>query len=193
MSDTIRVPMQGARSDGLCAVWPIGAQGQISIRCEHSADFREKLRGVIGLDVPAPLGSAQGDAGALLWMAQDELLFLCPYDEVAGIMAELSKVFEGWFIAITDVSDARAFIAIEGPHLRDVLAKLTPADMAADALTPGMIRRTRLAQVAAGIWLQSDSAAQVFCFRSVADYAFKLLTLAAEPGGEVGFHAAQPV
>ncbi|MDO6583893.1 sarcosine oxidase subunit gamma family protein [Salipiger sp. 1_MG-2023] len=193
MSDTIRVPMQGARSEGLCAVWPIGAQGQISIRCEHSADFRETLRGAIGLEVPAPLGSAQGETGALLWMAQDELLLLCPYDKVAETMAELTKVFDGWFIAITDVSDARAFIAVKGPQLRDVLAKLTPADMAAHALTPGTIRRTRLAQVAAGIWLQSETTAQVFCFRSVAEYAFKALTLAAEPGGEVGFHIAQPV
>ncbi len=189
MSELISAPLAGASFDGLCTIRALPAPGQILIRYEDSADFREKLRDVLGLCVPEPLRSDINGGEALLWMAPDELLFLCPHDMVGDRLARLNAVFEVWFITITDVSDARAFFDIEGPQLRDVLAKLTPADMAPDAFTPGTVRRSKLAQVAAGYWLRSETAAQVFCYRSVADYAFKVLSLAAAPGGEVGFHS----
>jgi sarcosine oxidase subunit gamma len=70
--------------------------------------------------------------------------------------------------------------------LRDVLAKITPADMA--ALAPGEMRRTRLQQVPAAIWFESETEARVVCFRSVAQYVFDLLALSAQEGGAVGYH-----
>lgn len=187
MSD-VMAPMQGARSEGLVTVEAMPPQGQITLRCELSDDFRWKLGETLGFATPDPLRATTDGDRALLWMSPDELLLLCPYDAVPGLMAQLNKTFDGWYIAITDVSDARAQFRVSGPHLRDVLAKVTPADMAPDALTPGMVRRSRLAQVAAGYWLCDAETMQVFVFRSVGAYAFDVLTLAAEPGGEVGFH-----
>lgn len=189
MSD-VMAPMAGARSDGLISVEALPPQGQISLRCEVSDDYRAKLGDVLGLALPEPLSATREGDRALLWMAHDELLLLLPYDAVPEMLERLASTFEGWFIAITDVSDARAQFRLSGPHLRDVLSKVTPADMSPDAFTPGMVRRSRLAQVAAGYWLQSATEAQVFVFRSVGDYAFRVLSLAAEPGGEVLFHEA---
>ena len=70
--------------------------------------------------------------------------------------------------------------------IREVLAKLSPADMRISALPVGRVRRTRLAQVPAAFWFTDDSEAVVICFRSVADYVFGLLSTAAQPGSEVG-------
>ncbi len=189
MSD-VMAPMADARSGGLISVEALPPQGQISLRCELSDDYRTKLGALLGLELPEPLGATREGDRALLWMARDELLLLLPYEQVPEMLERLGSTFEGWFIAITDVSDARAQFRLSGPHLRDVLAKVTPADMSPDAFTPGMVRRSRLAQVAAGYWLQSDAEAQIFVFRSVGEYAFQVLSLAAEPGGEVSYHEA---
>ncbi|EIE52780.1 sarcosine oxidase gamma subunit family protein [Citreicella sp. 357] len=181
-------PMQGARSEGVVTVEALPAQGQITLRCDLSDDFRWKLGETLGFAVPEPLGATSDGDRALLWMSPDELLLLCPYDAVPTLMAQLGQVFDGWFIAIADVSDARAQFRITGGHLRDVLAKLTPVDMAPQAFVPGMVRRSRLAQVAAGYWMRDADTMQIFVFRSVAEYAFGVMTLAAGAGGEVGFH-----
>ena len=192
MSD-VMAPMAGARSEGLISIEALPPQGQISLRCEVSDDYRTKLGEVLGLGLPEPLSAVEEGDRALLWMAPDELLLLLPYDAVPEMLARLNTTFEGWFIAITDVSDARAQFRLRGPHLRDVLSKVTPADISPDAFTPGMVRRSRLAQVAAGYWLRSASEAQVFVFRSVADYAFQVLSLAAGPGGEVHHHTREAI
>jgi sarcosine oxidase subunit gamma len=87
-----------------------------------------------------------------------------------------------------NVSDARAMFSLTGEAgpLKDVLAKVTPADMA--ALAPGEMRRTRLQQVPAAIWFESGTEARVVCFRSVARYVFDVLALSAKDGGAVGYH-----
>jgi len=75
---------------------------------------------------------------------------------------------------------------LDEARAREVIAKLCPVDMGADAFAPGDFRRTRMAQIAAAVWMPSEEAAQIICFRSVAEYTFNLLKDAAEPGGEVG-------
>ena len=68
-----------------------------------------------------------------------------------------------------------------------MIAKLAPVDMARDAFAPGELRRTRFAQVAAAFWMADESTAQVFCFRSVGQYMFDLLKIAAAPGSKPGY------
>ncbi|MCR8547692.1 sarcosine oxidase subunit gamma [Salipiger sp. P9] len=187
MSD-VMAPLDGARFDGLVTVEALPAQGQITLRCEVSDDYRAKLSGLLGLAFPEPRKAVSDGDRALLWMSPDELLLLLPYDEVPEMLARLEETFPNWILLAVDVSDARAHFRLSGAPLRDVLSKLVPADMAPGAFVPGDVKRSKLAQVAAGIWLRGPEEAQLFCFRSVADYAFRVLATAAEPGGEVGFH-----
>jgi sarcosine oxidase subunit gamma len=49
-----------------------------------------------------------------------------------------------------------------------------------------MFRRSRLAQVPAAFWMPDAETFQIVCFRSVARYMFDLLSIAAQPGSEVG-------
>ncbi|MGR3376230.1 sarcosine oxidase subunit gamma [Salipiger abyssi] len=186
----VMAPMQGAHSDGLVEIEALPPLGQIALRCEFSDDYRAKLTGLLGLGFPEPLKTTAEGERALLWMSPDELLLLLPYDEVPDMLARLEETFPNWILLAADVSDMRAHFRLRGPHLRDVLSKITPADMAPEAFAPGDVRRSRLAQVAAGYWLRGPEEAQVFVFRSVADYAFRVMSVAAEPGGEVGFHPA---
>ena len=100
-------------------------------------------------------------------------------------MEKIQSGLEGAHALVADVSDARSVFTVAGMGAREVLAKLTPADVSPDAFGAGMVRRSRLAQVPAAFWLQDDDT--IICFRSVAGYVLDLLSSAAAPGGEVKY------
>ena len=67
-----------------------------------------------------------------------------------------------------------------------MVAKLAPVDLAPGEFEPGQFRRTRLAQVPAALWMPEEDRIRLVVFRSVARYVFDLLSVAAQPGSEVG-------
>jgi len=189
MSEPV-LPLGGAVFEGLIEIREMGPQGMVTLRGDmESEDMRAAASEVIGVPMPEMRGVNSADDRSLLWMSPDELLVLLPYRQAAGLVADLTGALSGHHTLALDVSDARALFRLRGSQLRDVLAKVTPIDTARDALPEWELRRTRFAQVAAGVWLTDPSTAQVFCFRSVAGYVFELLRTVADPDSAVGFHA----
>lgn len=186
MSDAIS-PLDGAKYDGFVTVQALGLQGMITLRGDLGSEaVQDAVRQATGADVPGQRKIAMsGDTGAA-WMSPDELLLLVPYAEVADRIAALDTALAGSHSLAVNVSDARAFFRVEGPGVREVIAKLCPVDMRREAFAPGDFRRTRMAQIPAAFWMPSEDSAQIICFRSVGEYAFNLLRDAAEPGSEVG-------
>lgn len=172
-------------------VQALGPQGMVSLRANIGHDRTlAALKGVMGLDAPERRGVVTGPEGAVAWMAPDEWLIVCAHDRAAEVAAGFTaKLHDRHHLAV-DLSAARAMFEVTGPGgaVRDVLAALTPADMARGALAPLEMRRTRMAQVAAAIWFEEEDRARVICFRSVAGYVEGLLRAAAEEGSVVGFH-----
>lgn len=177
----------GAAFEGLVRIEDAGLRGMITVRGDLSSTaLKEAVTSVAGVGFPDRRGAnCVGDRG-LLWMSPDELLVLVPYDEAGTVVATLSQVLKGKHHLVADVSDARCLFLISSDRAREVLAKLTPADLHPDAFGPGELRRTRLAQVAAAFWMRDEKTLELVCFRSVADYVFELLKTAARPGSEVG-------
>ncbi len=165
----------------------LGPQGMITLRGNlASTKLRDVCTEITGQGLPGS-GRANVDGGTgLLWMSPDELLVLVPHDAVSGAIARIDAALSGQHYLAVDVSDARSVIAVDGPAAREVIAKLCPVDMSAEAFGPGTFRRTRMAQIAAAIWMEPDHALRVICFRSVDRYALDLLTTGAE-AGPVGF------
>lgn len=133
-----------------------------------------------GAEMPdAGYATLSGDA-AVLWMAPDELLVLCPRDEVGQVLGKTTSAMGDAHFLAADVSGARVGFSLAGEDavVREVLARLTPADMHPDSFKVGQVRRTRLSQVAGAIWMTAEGA-EVFVFRSVAGYVHDLLTNAA--------------
>ncbi|SNS76507.1 sarcosine oxidase subunit gamma [Antarctobacter heliothermus] len=188
MSDPV-LPLGSASFDGLVEVREIGPQGMITLRGDLSApEVIAAVTDLAGLEMPGLRGAnTAGDTG-LLWMSPDELLLLVPYRQAPAAVDRLTAALDGQHVLIVNVSDMRALFQLRGTQLRDVLAKLAPVDFAPEALPAGELRRTRFAQVAAGVWLLDDTTARVFCFRSVAGYMFSLLSTVADPDSQVGFH-----
>jgi sarcosine oxidase subunit gamma len=152
-----------------------------------SAALQKAACDLTGCDFPGKLGITGTSESGLCWMSPDELLILCTYAQAHAATAQLTEALKGTHHLVANVSDARAMLSLTGGAPREVLAKLSPADMSATALAPGTLRRSRLAQVPAAVWIDDTGSAYVICFRSVAQYVFDILKSAALPGSEVGF------
>lgn len=188
MSDAVSA-LKGQTFEGRVHVADAGLQGMITLRIDATDANAVSALGVAGFAMPSARG-AQGTlaGGGTLWMSPDEVLLLCPYDDVDDTVQRVQSHLSEHHALVADVSDARCVVRLTGENseLREVLAKLTPADMRADQFGVGTLRRTRLAQVPAAIWFEDENTAIVVAFRSVADYVFKLLSNAAS-GPEVGY------
>lgn len=175
----------GAVHEGAVTVRELTPRTMISVRGDLASEKMKKaVKEVSGVAVPGRLKAVFGAGTAALWMSPDELLLICPRDRQETAVAEAEKALAGSHHLVADVSDARAAFRLEGEgaHVREVLAKLSPADAHPEALPPGTVRRTRLAQVPAAFWMQDDNSAEVVAFRSVAAYVFGLLKTASAAG-----------
>lgn len=187
MSEIAVSALAGAEAQGLVTVREMGLQGMVSLRADLS-EATAAVKAVTGADMPGQRAVTAGQGTHVAWMSPDEVLILCDHAAADGIARDLGAALKDQHQLAVNVSDARAMFALSGEAgvLRDVLSKITPADLS--ALTPGEMRRTRLQQVAAAIWFETETEARVVCFRSVARYVFDLMALSAKPGGEVGYH-----
>lgn len=156
--------------------------GMVALRGDLAdAALRAAVEELTSAPVPGPLRIEGSTARGAAWMSPDELLLFVPRDEAAAAVVRLGEALAGTHHLAADVSDLRAAIRLEGEGWREVLAKLAPADLHPDAFGPGDFRRTRLGQVAAGIWPEGQGAC-VVCFRSVGDYTLALLRQSAADG-----------
>lgn len=178
-------PLMGAVSEGTITLRDTGPGGMVALRgaLDHPA-FCGPVEALAGCAIPDRWEVSGRNDRQLLWMAPDELLLLLPRQAAAEAARRLQGELDaaGTHALVLDVSDMRVRLSLSGPCLREALARLTPADMSPAAFSVGALRRTRIAQTAAAIWMVSDEEAQVFTFRSVADYAFRLLAGAAKNG-----------
>ncbi|VAW05223.1 Sarcosine oxidase gamma subunit [hydrothermal vent metagenome] len=187
MSDIVSA-LENASYEGFAKVEEAGLRGMITLRGNlASVKLKNTVKKITGVEVPRPGHANVAGESGLAWMSPDELLVLVPYEIVENALTVIDKALKGQHYLAVNVSDARAVFCLSGPGAREVIAKLCPMDMSAEAFKPGQFRRTRMAQIPAASWMGEDESLTIICFRSVADYVFNLLKNAAEPGSEVGY------
>ena len=182
MSEAVSA-LGGTVFDGAVRIEEAGLRGMVTLRGDlASARMKKAVKGVAGTAVPGPRQSLGDGTRGVLWMSPDELLVLVPHAEADAAAEALSRALTGEHHLAANVSDARATFRLEGDGIREVLARLTPADVHPASLAPGEVRRTRLAQVAVAFRFLSETEAELICFRSVAKYVFDALANAAGTG-----------
>lgn len=183
MSEAVTA-LNGTAYDGYVRIEDAGLCGMISLRGDLSdAKIAKACKDVTGQTIPKPRMIAGDLGGGIGWMSPDEALVLVPYAEAPAAATRMEIMLKTTHASVVELSDARAVFTLEGERVREVLAKLTPADIA--ALPVGELRRTRVAQVAGAIWLSNETTAHLICFRSVAEYMMGVLSRSAMPGSEV--------
>ena len=154
----------------------ISDRAMITVRGEFDkAPVRNAVMKATGASHPEKLKLSFADKTTVAWMSPDEILVLTPAEAGKDMVEALTKALAKHHALVQDVSDMRVIYRLEGPGARNVVARLTPADMSPRAFGPGDFRRTRLAQIAAGIWMRDDAAIGVMCFRALSAYAEEAL------------------
>lgn len=187
MSNAVSALNGAASPDGIAKVAEAPMQGMITLRGRLTdPQVKKAATDAAAADMPAQGMAHCVDNRGICWMSPDEVLVLCPYEDVASTIGNMQATLGGLHSLCVDVSDARAMFDLSGAHAREVLAKLVPVDLSPEQFTAGMFRRTRMAQVPAAFWLHDTDCFRIICFRSQAQYVFDLLTTAAQKGSTVG-------
>lgn len=185
MSNAVSALQGASFTDGIAHVQELGLCGMITLRGDlGDKKLIKAVKGIAGA-MPGQRAITMKEDNAAAWMSPDELLLMVPHDEAQTSIETLNNALKGSHFLCVNVSDARAVFEVSGPHARDVMAKLAPVDLAKDAFQMGQFRRSRLAQVPAAFWMNEQDAFTIVCFRSVAQYMFDLLSVAAQPGSEI--------
>ena len=181
--------LDGQVAPGEVTVRELGLRGMVTLRGDLSSrKLQNVCKKLTGVAFPKQGGVASDGDNGLAWMSPDEVLVMVPHARATAAVVEIEKALKGDHFMVVNVSDARAVFSVQGAFSREVIAKLAPADLHPDRFKEGMMRRTRLGQVAAAFWMVDDETFHVICFRSVAEYTFKLLAASAR-AGRVGFLA----
>ena len=169
-----------AQVSGLYQVEEVTQQGMVTLRGDlGNATLQTVCTDVTGMTFPKA-GEAQCEgASGLCWMSPDELLLLTPHADVETALDRVSKELAALHHLAVDVSDARARFRLQGPFVREGLARLMPIDFAPGQFEMPMFRRSRLAQVPAAIWMTQSDTFQLICFRSHRTYVRELLETSA--------------
>lgn len=165
-------------------------RGMITIRGDlNSQNLISAIREVVNIEVPTPgQFNISKKQTACLWMSPDELLILIDPEDVHSCVDTMQRALLGEHSLVSIVSDARAIFQIRGPDARDVLAKLTPANLSPSVFRTGNVRRSRIAQVAGAFWMVDIQTIELVCFRSTSGYMMGLLEQASRLGSEPKFH-----
>lgn len=189
MSEPVTALKKASYTAGIADVSELGPIGMITLRGDLASSAITKAAvAASGATMPEQRHCSQQGQHGLAWMSPDELLIMCPYEEVHARLADLQAKLARHHALAVNVSDARAMFRVQGAAAREVMAKLAPVDLHPDSFTPGMFRRSRLAQVPAAFWMPEEQMFQIVCFRSVAQYVFDVLKMAAQPGSKVGHY-----
>jgi len=176
--------------EGLVKVTKMPQRGMITLRGDLAAASIQDASTAIGdVSFPGQGGCTCVGERGVAWMSPDELLVMCPHAELAQNLTTMRATLEGTHHLLQDVSDARVIFRLEGEAGREVLAKLCPVDLSPAAFQPGHFRRTRMAQIACAFWMPHAASFELIVFSSVADYAWGVLTHAANPAAPVGHFA----
>lgn len=106
-----------------------------------------------GIDLPTtPKAASQGDL-TLVWSGPSQWLAL---SRQAGLARRLADQLRD-LAAITDQSDARAVLLLDGANVRDTLAKGCPIDLHPRSFSRGAAAVTAIAGIGAQLWQTPDS------------------------------------
>ncbi len=126
------------------------------------------------LGTPAPTernGVATAGAAVVLWTGPGRWLVIEP--ESRDLASLLEQHCPGDVAAVTDLGHARTGLRVEGPKVRDLLAKLSTLDVDPTVFPPATCAQTQFGQVGVLLYCRLRDGFDVFLPRSFAVSAFE--------------------
>lgn len=120
---------------------------QLNLRGDSSLDaFLNGVKTATGLDIPIQANrfTATGER-ACLWLGPNEWLITGPDGSEKDLATGIRAALAGQRAAVTDVSESRTVILIQGPRARDLLQKGVPIDLHPREFQSGHCAQTHIA------------------------------------------------
>ncbi|MFM9843671.1 MAG: sarcosine oxidase subunit gamma [Dongiaceae bacterium] len=120
---------------------------QINLRGDSgNPAFIDGVKTATGVDIPVQ-GNRVTVAGdrACLWLGPNEWLIVGPDGQGQQFIQALRVALTGQHAAVTDVSESRTSILVEGPRARDLLQKGVPLDLHPREFQTGHCAQTHIA------------------------------------------------
>lgn len=176
---TRKLPLAG-RHGGSSTVrlTPAAPASRIALRAP--ADSIGGLSHVLGLQVPTrPKTSGSANGRHALWIGPDEWLVIDENGaDLLGITASA-----GVLHSATDVSHRNTAVVVSGPGAEATISGGCPQDLSLEVFPVGACSRTLLGKVEIVLLRLDAETFRVEVWRSFSDYAFGLLSEAAEDAG----------
>jgi sarcosine oxidase subunit gamma len=190
--------------DGIASPGHLGISGETGITISPRHDLAlayvitsdkdqaataELLLQRLGIELPLkPKATSRGDL-TLVWSGPSQWLAVSTQ---AGLSRRLAEALKGR-AAITDQSDARAVLVLEGARVRDALAKGCPVDLHPRSFRSGDAAVTAIAGIGVQLWQAEESdALTVAVARSMAGSFWSWLTHSATEFGVEVLAPAKP-
>lgn len=153
----------------LSGLWPVTHRdlslSEVALdRITSVAPFRGQEKALakalkpLGLVFPAPNSFAEKAGVRLVWTGRDQAFLI-------------NAALETPAAALTDQSDGWACLRLEGAGAADVLMRLYPLDLRAQAFAPGQAARAGLNHMAS-VLMRTETAFELLVFRSMARTAW---------------------
>lgn len=157
---------------------------QIAVRgLAEDRFFVDGFSAATGLALPVEANTAESLLGrTVFWLGPSEWLLTSAEEAPASLLEPLRQSLDGRHHALTDVSESRVAIRVEGPRLADLMSKVTSLDLA--GMAPGACAQSTFARSHMLLYVLPD-ACEIYIHRSFAEYAWLWLTDAAQEYGVV--------
>ena len=144
-------------------------QGLMNLR--NSQDVNKVMSRHFGTALPegANSFSVSGDR-RVLWLGPDESLLICADQDAAELHRTLITQLSHQHFQLTILSDALAVYELNGPYVREILAKGCALDLHVSAFQPGQCAQSNLDRVAVVLMCEAVNSFRLICRTSFADY-----------------------
>ena len=157
-------------------------QGLMNLR--NSRDVNKVMSRHFGTALPegANSFSVSGDRRAL-WLGPDESLLICADQDAAELHRTLITQLSGQHFQLTLLSDALTVYELDGPYVREILAKGCALDLHGSVFRPGQCAQSSLERTAVTLMCEAVNSFRLICRTSFSDYVETWLKDAATEHG----------
>ena len=162
--------------------------GMVSVKVDLlDTEVREIIKSISGTQCPQIGKISDGKKMSIGWMSTDEYAIFGESSDVIRLVARIDSKLKKYNHLCLDMSDSRRCFHLKGKGWREVLSKGTPADLNPKAFGKGVLRRTRIANVAVAIWSFSETEAFIISMTSVGDFLLEWLNNACLETGQISY------
>jgi sarcosine oxidase, subunit gamma len=134
-----------------------------------------KVEYALGIVWPHQTGAAVSGHADIICVSPTDWLMISADTDAALLVQRLTTAFAGSSFSASDVSQALLRIQIDGPYLRDLLAKGCSLDLHPPLFPPGRSARTRFAGMPVIVRCTGTSTFELIITQSYADFLLSWL------------------